>query len=380
MRVFFRLLFVAMMLPGISYAQTDTLLVQQPAEDFVIVSVCVATPGNEIYSSLGHACLRLQCPTHGLDYIYSYEADDVRHNVLRFFSGKLKMSVRTVPTEEYVAQYVPEGRGVKEYVLNLPIRVKQRLWEQMDRRLGYSPIPYDYMNHGCAVSVLSWIEEAIGSDSLVYAPWPGKYSRSRKEIGGDSIVNEWNHICVCSFVTGEANNPDVENTRKVIVPTELIEVLQGASAFGSPLLTANCNVLLQPTRVVGPSKFPPLLVALLVLSLALLNLRLRYTWLRCVVLLPCIMLGMFVLYLVFFSDLPCTTWNWLVIPFCPLPFIFWKWRRWWALPFAAVCIAWVLGMLVWPHQIVDDAHLVLATAMAVCNVEISLKKKKMVSG
>ena len=376
MKVFCRLLLITMMLSGTSYAQTDSLLVQQPEEDFVIASICVASPGDKVYSALGHACLRLQCPSYGLDYIYSYEADDVRHNVLRFFSGKLKMAVRTVPTGEYVAQYVPEGRGVKEYVLNLPIRVKQRLWKQMDERMQYSPIPYDYMNHGCAVSVLRWLEEAVGSDSLVYASWPEKYNRSRKEIGGDSIVNEWNHIYVCTFVTGESNSLDVDNTQKVIVPSELIEVLQGARAFGSPLLMGQCNVLLQPTRVVGPSKFPPLLVALIVLLAAVLNLRLRYVWLRCVVLLPCMLLGTFVLYLVVFSDLPCTTWNWLVIPFCPLPFLFWKWRKWWALPFAAMCLVWVLGMMVYPHQIVDDAHLVLATAMAVCTVEISLKRNK----
>lgn len=375
MRFACRLLLLLMWLPLCSYAQGDTATVQQPAEDFVIASVCVASPGDDVYSALGHACLRMQCPTYGLDYIYSYEAEDASHNVLRFFAGKLKMAVRTLPTDEYVEQYVAEGRGVKEYVLNLPIRVKQRLWQQMDERLHYTPIPYDYMNHGCAVSVLSWLQEAIGSDSLEYAPWPEKYSRSRKEIGGDSIVNEWNHIYVCTFVTGEANALDIDNTRKVVVPTELVEVLQGAKAFGAPLLTGECNVLLQPTHVVGSSKFPPIYVSLVILLIALLNLRLRNLWLRSVVLVPCLLLGTFVLYLVVFSDLPCTTWNWFIVPFCPLPFVFWKWRRWWTLPFAAVCILWVIGMLVYPHQIVDDAHLVLATAMAVCNVEISLKKK-----
>ena len=192
------------LLPVFSYAQADTLVPQQPAEDFVIASVCVATPGDDIYAALGHACLRLQCPTHGLDYVYSYEAEDVNHNVMRFFAGKLKMAVRTVPTEEYIAQYVPQGRGVREYVLNLPVRVKQRLWEQMDARSEYSPIPYDYMNNGCAVSVLSWLEDAIGKDSLEYGPWPEKFNRSRKEMGGDSIRNKWNHIFVCTFVTGEA--------------------------------------------------------------------------------------------------------------------------------------------------------------------------------
>ncbi len=370
------LLLLTVLLPVGVFAQTDTVDVKQPAEDFVTVSVCVASPGEEIYSALGHACLRLQCPTYGLDYVYSYESEDASHKVLDFFAGRLKMAVRAVPTSEYVAQYAPEGRGVTEYVLRLPIRVKQRLWQQMDARLQYTPVPYDYMNRSCAVSVLDWLEEAIGKDSLEYAPWPEKYGRSRKEIGGDSIVNEWNHIFVCTFVTGEANDVHIDNLRKVIIPSELVEVLQGAQAFGTPLMEDGCNVLQPTTKTVGPAKVTPLMLSLVVLLLSLVNLRLHKTWLRAVVLIPCLLLGLFVLYLVVLSDLPCTQWNWLIIPFCPLPFLFWKWRRLWTLPFAAVCVAWIVGLLLYPHQVVDSAHLVLAAAMAACNIEIKTNTVK----
>jgi len=370
------LLLLTVLLPVGVFAQTDTVDVKQPAEDFVTASVCVASPGEEIYSALGHACLRLQCPTYGLDYVYSYESEDASHKVLDFFAGRLKMAVRAVPTSEYVAQYAPEGRGVTEYVLRLPIRVKQRLWQQMDARLQYTPVPYDYMNRSCAVSVLDWLEEAIGKDSLEYAPWPEKYGRSRKEIGGDSIVNEWNHIFVCTFVTGEANDVHIDNRRKVIIPSELVEVLQGAQAFGTPLMEDGCNVLQPTTKTVGPAKVTPLMLSLVVLLLSLVNLRLHKTWLRAVVLTPCLLLGLFVLYLVVLSDLPCTQWNWLVIPFCPLPFLFWKWRRLWTLPFAAVCVAWIVGLLLYPHQVVDSAHLVLAVAMAACNIEIKTNTVK----
>lgn len=357
----------------------ESAIVQQPTEDFVIASVCVASPGEDIYSALGHACIRLQCPTHGLDYIYSYEAEDFSHNVLRFFAGKLKMAVRAVPTDEYVAQYKPEGRGVKEYVLNLPIRVKQRLWEQMDRRLEYSPIPYDYMNHGCAVSVLSWLEEAIGKDTLLYAPWPEKYSRSRKEMAWDGLVNEWDIFFASTFIGGEANDLNVANTSKVMIPADLLEVLRGAQAFGVSILKDDCNELQQTTKVVEPDMVTPFMLSLVILVLSIANVFLHKVYFRAIVLLPCFLLGIFVLYLVLISNLTCTQWNWLIIPFCPLPFIFWKWRRWWTLPLAAVSLVWVLGMLVYPHQIVDNAHLVLATAMAVCNVEIRLKNKTNIS-
>ena len=370
------LLLLTVLLPVGVFAQTDTVDVKQPAEDFVTASVCVASPGEEIYSALGHACLRLQCPTHGLDYVYSYESEDASHKVLDFFAGRLKMAVRAVPTSEYVAQYAPEGRGVTEYVLRLPIRVKQRLWQQMDARLQYTPVPYDYMNRSCAVSVLDWLEEAIGKDSLEYAPWPEKYGRSRKEIAWAGLVNEWDIFFASTFIGGEANDLDVANTRKVMIPSELVEVLLGARAFGTPLVEDCCNVLQPTTKTVGPAKVTPLMLSLVVLLLSLLNLRLHKTWLRAVVLIPCLLLGLFVLYLVVLSDLPCTQWNWLVIPFCPLPFLFWKWRRLWTLPFAAVCVAWIVGLLLYPHQVVDSAHLVLAAAMAACNIEIKTNTVK----
>ena len=369
MKALCRLLLTAL-LPLCSYAQADSVAVQQPAEDFVTASVCVASPGDAIYSALGHACLRLQCPVYDLDYVYSYESEDARHKVLDFFAGRLKMAVRAVPTEQYVALYAPEGRGVREYELNLPIRVKQRLWKQMDERLDHSPVPYDYMNRGCAVSVLRWIEEAVGKDSLQYGPWPEKYERSRKEIGGDSIANEWTHAFLYTFIAGEASVPDYEMTGKVIVPTELIEVMQSAKAFGEPLLTGKSNVLLRQTSTVGKSRITPLMVSLVFLFLALLNLRLHNTLLRCIALAPCLLLGAFVLYLVALSNLTCTEWNWLIIPFCPLPFLFWKWRKWWAPVFAGVCFVWIVAMLFYQHHIVDGAHLVLAATMGLCNIEI----------
>ena len=368
------LLLLTALLPLDIFAQTDTVAAAQPAEDFVIASVCMASPGEEIYSALGHACLRLQCPMHGLDYVYSYESEDASHKVLDFFAGRLKMAVRAVPTGEYVAQYAAEGRGVKEYVLRLPVRVKQRLWQQMDQRLQYSPVPYDYMNRSCAVSVLQWLEQAIGEDSLQYAPWPEKYGRSRKEIAWAGLVNEWDIFFATTFIGGEANDLDVENTRKVMIPAELLEVLQGAQAFGTPLLEDGCNELQPQTLTVRPARVTPLMLSLVVLLLSLVNLRLHNVWLRAAVLVPCLSIGTFVLYLVALSNLTCTQWNWLVIPFCPLPFLLWRWRRHWALPFAAICLAWIAGMLLYPHQVVDSAHLVLAAAMAACNIEIKKTK------
>ena len=60
--------------------------VDRNAEDFVIASVLIADPGTFMYSVLGHACIRLQCPTYGLDYCFTYEAENADNKVLAFLS------------------------------------------------------------------------------------------------------------------------------------------------------------------------------------------------------------------------------------------------------------------------------------------------------
>lgn len=375
-KIFLGLLLTILTLSSVcAKAQTDSVCQQQPKENFVIASVCIASPGKKIYSALGHACVRLQCPDHELDYIYSFEAEDVRHNVLRFFAGRLKMRVGAIPTQEYIEQYRTEGRGVMEYPLNLPIHIKQRLWQQMDERLEQDPMPYDYMNHGCAVSVLKWIEEAIGSDSIKYAPWTDKYINStRKDLAGNAIQDPWSHFFLQMFIAGEGDYADIRVQSKVIVPQDLIEVLSNAKVNNKELISKKPKVLLAQTNNMGRTLFTPFVVSLILLIVALLNFKLHWSCIDYVFIGISATIGLFLAYLQWISNLPCTEWNWLIIPFNPFILIFYRWRRYWALPYAAICIIWSVGMCIWPHNLVDNAHIILAITMASINVEYTNRK------
>lgn len=351
-------------------AQGETDALTNPDEDFVTASVLVASAGEEIYSSVGHACLRLQCPTHGLDFVFSEESEDVSNKVLQFFAGNLKMGVRAMPTQGYIKEYADEGRGVNEYMLNLPIRVKQRLWQQMDGRLEYDDIPYDFLNHGCAQSVLSWLEDAIDTDSLVYAEWPEYYDMTRREMVSENVDSPWAHVFFTIFIAGDSNNPDVSKSAKVVLPEDLVDVLCKAKAYGKPLLNGTPNTLLKQTKEIRYTWFTPDMLAIILLLIAIANVFVRKALLRIPVLVIGSAIGCFVLYLLCFSDLTCTEWNWLIVPLFPLPLFAWKWRKHWALPMAAICIVWSIAMVASPHELEDMALIILAVATAVTYFEI----------
>ena len=109
---------------GVSAQEADTTKYD---EDFVKTSLIIASPGDMLYSKVGHCAIRMQCPQYKLDYVFSYESEDARQKVLTFLAGKLKMGMFSVPTDEYISSYKKEGRSVTEYTLNIPIDAKRNL-------------------------------------------------------------------------------------------------------------------------------------------------------------------------------------------------------------------------------------------------------------
>ena len=72
------------------------------APDFVKVSLCIADPTDyreDALGTSGHAFLRLQCPTFGLDYCFSYEGENVNDNLFRYLSGQTKMGMFAFHTD-----------------------------------------------------------------------------------------------------------------------------------------------------------------------------------------------------------------------------------------------------------------------------------------
>ena len=369
------------------HSESDTLSVQaaadslivSPAEDFVNVSVLVASEGKMLYSALGHACLRLECPTHHLDYIFSDEAESVQHNIPRFFAGKLTTRVMAIPTSEYLQQYVDEGRGVLSYKVNLPIQTKQHLWEMMDNRVAEGPHPFDFVNYSCAISVYRWLLGAIGKDNVTIEKWPDTFDKSRYELGDIVLAESWNRFFLGTVCQGEILDASVPNSKKVIIPNDMLKVLHETKAYGQPLLDKEPQVLVEKTGVIQRAKPMPLTVAVAMLCMASINLFFHWKPLRWIVAIPLLLLGAFCSYLVFLSHLPAKQWNWLVIPFCPVPFVFWNWRRYWGYAMAAVCVAWCVAMLLSSHTLVFTPHVVLAFAMALIYIEIVIQQKRIVT-
>lgn len=347
-------------------------------ENFVIASVLLAEPGDALYSNAGHVTIRLQCPEHQLDYVFSYESENVSKKIISFLAGKLKMGMFAIPTADYLNTYRQAQRGVKEYILNMPIEAKRNLWRVCDNHmLEGANLPYDYINRGCAYSTLRILQEGLDTIPIQFGPWPEKFkTMNRRELAAMQLVHFPWTTCFMHFVcNGVVNKNDCSNEEKVVMPLDLIEVLSTAQISGQPALSS-------PTQLVpsGPAKqktwFTPTLLALVLLLLTIVASLFRKDVMDYVLLALQSILGIITVYLVFFSDLVCTESSCLMVPFNPLPLLLWKWRHKWCLWYALAIAIWIVVVLLWPHSLTDTSFILLSVALIVSYVKMYVENKK----
>ena len=350
--------------------------INRDAPDFVTASLLVMGPGDELYSCAGHAALRMECPAYNLDFCFSYESESVRDKVLTFFRGKLKMGMFAIPTGEYLKNYRESGRGVTQYRLNLPIAVKRSLWEILDNKVSEgAELPYDFLKRGCAQSVLGLIQTALGANHLKMQveSWPERYSWTLREFVNFEVTEyPWNLFFLNTLV-GIETDRDLPKINRIILPHDLLDFLRTAHVADVPVITEP-GVELLPQGPASPKPWvTPMMVACLFAALSVAYGFLRWRGISILFLSIQSLAGLFFSYLVFVSDLPATSWNWLVVPFNLLPLVFWKWRRQWALWFARVLVVWLAYMLLAPHRLTDPAYLVLVGAYAVFYATMGLR-------
>ena len=348
------------------------------APDFIRAYVSIAEPGDYLYTTLGHAAYHLICPTFDLDYYFTMEGENCPDAVLRFLAGDLKMGLMTLTPSVYLPYYEETNRGVREWELNLSPERKQRLWAVLDSlMLSWQNLPYDYYHRCCAITIVNVMNELVGRENIHYAtPWPEKFKRTPREFIYYALRghDEWTQFFIC-ILAGNEVDKDIPYERKFIVPCEVVEAWQNATIDGHVILSQDYVDVLPPGVRKPDTWWTPFRIGFIILVLALLSCCVIWfpnKWMRMMsviidylVLSIITIIGIGMTYLLFFSNLCCTDWNWLYVLFNPLPAIFWYWRKHWALPYAFLMLTWAIAMICAPHLLALWSHIVLAFAFCV---------------
>ena len=320
-----------------SFAQrNDSVVVAPDSSNFVTASILTISPTNEVYSVFGHTAIRMECPVYQLDYVFTFESDPSVGGFLTFFAGKAKARFVAVPTQEFVENTKKEGRGIKQYELNLTHHEKQELWRNLDNDMvAGAHRKFNLQNH-CVSTALLLIRQSCINETLEWAPLQGIMLLNNGDLLRHYVKkSEWAEFLFVLFIGTHYEEYEDQDVRVCPqnVATELTRASFVNQEYGTkrPVMTGKTIDLLPDKHVdIKCAITPIILFTILLLLTCLVTLgewlwhwKRAARWLDTIMLITQTLMGIILLAIAFGSDVFGHCWNWYLIPFNPIPFILW---------------------------------------------------------
>ena len=373
---------LAMLLTWVSGAHSspnDSVKVLPDSSNFVTASLLIAEPLHALYSVFGHATLRMECPSYGLDYVFTFESDPNFGTFMTGIAGKAKAKYVAVPTDTFIRDTRMEGRGLKQYRLNLTHHEKQELWRLLDQELAAGDYRnFNLLTDNCLTSSILNVERSLIGEHLEWGPMRYPQTHSDGHVLRYAAQHSpWAEFLFITFIGTGYDHWSMMESR--IMPATVAQMLReaklindstGASRF---VITDPGTTLVESSGKDKATSITPNMVfgCLLLLTLLITLAEWKLHWYRAAKIYDILLVTaqsfvcLLMLYVTFFSELFVTQWNWYLIVFLPLPLLFWQIRnktiasRCW-MCYSIVLLLFILatpfiGVLDLPHQLITGS-------------------------
>ena len=374
---------------GDASAQADgsgAVEVLPDSSNFVTASILISSPGKELFFALGHCGLRLQCPSKGLDYCFSFSTivpPGPEFNLL-LLSGKMKAGYEALPYDEYLDTFRKDGRGVVEYPLNLTLSEERELWRKMDNLMMKGPtMKFDFIFNNCTGPLFRSVNAIMEGEHFEYPDVYPLTLNTREKLHLMTVNSPWLEFITVIMVSDYAHR-DMPLYAKMypqvwaaVLPYGEIVGMDGTrrpGMSGEPVELLPKTFFDKPAAVTPVMAFGVLLLVAVVLAFVPVSKVSKAvdTVLFCIHVL-------FSLYLLYVAcqQLYGLFWNWFLIVFNPIPLLWWiccrkkayyrKGFLFFAVVIAGFMLFWSLytGRMEWAHELMLAIFLVRCLAYGV---------------
>jgi hypothetical protein len=153
--------------------------------DSTDVYIITCAPGTESYSIYGHTALRVSVRGTTIDRVYNWGIFDFStpNFAYRFAKGRLDYMLGAYGYEDFLMEYISEGRSVWSQKLNLTGAEKERLFELINENLKPENVKYryDFFFDNCATRVRD-IVAAAATDTVIFPEKERKRQKSFRRL------------------------------------------------------------------------------------------------------------------------------------------------------------------------------------------------------
>ena len=299
------------------------------------ISVLTCSPGDEIYSIFGHTAIRVCNKNTGLDAVVNYGLFDFNQDsfVYRFVKGETDYMCGVDGYNSFLYSYAWRGSGVKATVLDLTDTEKERIIRVLtnDLKPENREYRYNFAFNNCATKIRDIVKFAYNDrcESLQ----PSEYT-FREIIGRYAENYPWFMFSFDICLGGKDYNTLMTPEEVQFLPEHLDIALNNSliNRDGEDIKpSTRQEILLTPIETtVESTLFTPLVFACIILVLSIINLifgkkcRIASNIFSGTIFFTYTLIGLLVVFLMFFSEHPFTSWNMNILIFNPLiiiPFV-----------------------------------------------------------
>lgn len=153
--------------------------------DSADVYIITCAPGTESYSIYGHTALRVTIRGTEFDRVYNWGIFDFStpNFAYRFAKGRLDYMLGAYSYENFLMEYIEDGRAVWSQKLNLTTAEKERLFALIDENLQPENVRYryDFFFDNCATRVRDIVAMAA-TDTVIFPERERKQQKSFRQL------------------------------------------------------------------------------------------------------------------------------------------------------------------------------------------------------
>jgi Domain of unknown function (DUF4105) len=327
-------------------ASAKTITIPAELDSSWIVSVLTCTPGAELYSTFGHSAIRIRqegSDLNAIDVIYNYGTfDGFQDNfVLKFARGKLEYCLSVESFQDFYYSYIQQERGVTEQTLNLSNEQKRDLFVLLaeNSKVENRNYKYDFFYDNCATRIEQVLRKALGNGFEIKDASAGRNS-FRDAIDLYLTRHPWGDYGI-DLALGLPCDKKMEYGQSMFLPDSVFARLADAELNGKPLVAYTEEILMAEPSEYEDIFFTPLqvniiwLVLCVIIGVIFFTRRKYYLLTDRITMFITGFVGLFLVFLWFFTDHTATAYNlnllWanpvnLIIAFLPSRSLV-RWKR-----------------------------------------------------
>jgi hypothetical protein len=253
--------------------------------DSTDVYLITCAPGNATYSVYGHTALRIRVRGTNVDRVYNWGIFDFStpNFAFRFARGRLDYMLGAYGYDDFVNEYITEGRAVWSQTLNLTTAEKEKLFELINENLKPENVKYryDFFFDNCATRIRD-ILAASAEDTIIY-PVREKNLTFRQLIDPHQKVSPWLDFGA-DMLLGLQADRKATAADEMFLPVFLKENLTASvivhdnnrePVVGEPVTVVD----LPPVPSLAPSWIPQLVLWLVLMIVILVTFVVKVPWL-----------------------------------------------------------------------------------------------------